>query len=221
MARNETAKQMKQTLEKIEQHFYSCTYQLSSGEWSTRYYGIFTDWSGKRRKFALGANLKIARRKLDRLKGENAIEKDFDAEKNKPEEGMTVAKWADCYLKLEEVKTKRSFGREKELIATIRRLLGWVLLTEIKREHLFKYRTERLQEHIVRNGKAAANNLLALCPPNGHNDQHRLRSLVPHAGGKARVRRAASIQQRRSPRSPGHGSALPPGDHDSRSRRPG
>ena len=147
---------MKQILEKINEHFYSCRYHLSSGEWSTRYYGIFTDWSGKRRKFALGGNLKIARRKLDRLKGENAIEKDFDAEKNKPEEGMTVAKWGECYLKLEEIKTKRSFSRECDLVATIKRLLGSILLTEIKREHLFKYRTERLQEHIIRNGKAAA-----------------------------------------------------------------
>ena len=152
---------MKQTLEKVDQHFYSCRYQLSTGEWSTRYYGIFTDWTGKRRKFPLGANLKIARRKLDRLKGENAVEKDFDAEKIKPEERMSVAKWAECYLNLEEIKTKRSFGREGELVATIKRLLGSLLLKDVKREHLFKYRTERLQEHIIRGGKETAKTVSA------------------------------------------------------------
>ena len=74
---------------------------------------------------------------------------------------MTVAKWGECYLKLEEIKTKRSFSRECDLVATIKRLLGSILLTEIKREHLFKYRTERLQEHIIRNGKAAAKTVSA------------------------------------------------------------
>ncbi len=147
---------MKQTVEKIDQHFYSCKYQVSGGKWSTRYYGIFTDWKGKRRKLPLGADLNIARRKLDRLKGENAAEKDFDAEKIKPDEGMTVAKWADSYLELEEIKTKRSFTREGELVATIKRLLGSVLLTDVKREHLFKYKSQRLQERIIRNGKEAA-----------------------------------------------------------------
>ena len=129
---------------------------MSGGKWSTRYYGIFTDWKGKRRKLPLGADLNIARRKLDRLKGENAAEKDFDAEKIKPDEGMTVAKWADSYLELEEIKTKRSFTREGELVATIKRLLGSVLLTDVKREHLFKYKSQRLQERIIRNGKEAA-----------------------------------------------------------------
>jgi hypothetical protein len=146
---------MKQTLEKVDQHFYSCKYQLSGGKWSTRYYGIFTDWKGKRRKFALGSDLKIARRKLDRIKGENAVEKDFDAKKIKPEEGMTVVNWADSYLDLEEIRTKGSFIRECELVATIKRLLGSLLLTDVKREHLFKYRSQRLQEHIIRNGREA------------------------------------------------------------------
>ena len=46
---------MKQILGKINEHFYSCRYHLSSGEWSTRYYGIFTDWSGKRRNLPSAA----------------------------------------------------------------------------------------------------------------------------------------------------------------------
>jgi hypothetical protein len=74
---------------------------------------------------------------------------------------MRVAKWGECYLKLEEIKTKQSFDRESELVATIKRLLGSILLTEIKREHLFKYRTERVQEHIIRNGKAAVKTVSA------------------------------------------------------------
>ncbi len=69
---------------------------------------------------------------------------------------MTVASWADCYLDLEEIKTKRSFNRERDLVAAIKRLLGSVLITGIQREHLFKYRTQRLREHIIRAGKQAA-----------------------------------------------------------------
>jgi hypothetical protein len=69
---------------------------------------------------------------------------------------MTIVKWADCYLKLKEIKAKRSYGRECELVAAIKRLLGPLLLTELRREHLFGYRSRRLEEHIVRGGKAAA-----------------------------------------------------------------
>jgi len=76
-------------------------------------------------------------------------------DKVKPDDGMTLAKWADCYLELEEVKAKRSLDRECELVATIKRLLGSVLLSSIKREHLFGYRSQRLQEHIIRSGRKA------------------------------------------------------------------
>jgi integrase len=144
----------KQTLEKIESNLYRCQYQKAGGDWSTRYYGIFTDWRKSRRKIPLGDNLKHARRKLDMIMGENAVKKDFDAAKVAP--GMTIAKWADCYLNLEEVKAKRSLSRERELVATLKRLLGSVLLTDLKREHLFGYRSQRLQEHIIRGRKQGA-----------------------------------------------------------------
>ena len=37
----------------------------------------------------------------------------------------------------------------------VKRLLGTELLKELKREHLFRYRTQRLQERIIRGGKEA------------------------------------------------------------------
>jgi integrase len=144
----------KQILKKIKPNLYRCQYQKTGGDWSTRYYGIFTDWKKSRRKIPLGDNLKHARRKLDMIMGENAVQKDFDAAQVVP--GMTVTKWADCYLNLDEIKAKRSLSRERELVATLKRLLGSVLLTDLKREDLFGYRSQRLQEHIVCGRKQAA-----------------------------------------------------------------
>jgi hypothetical protein len=97
--------------------------------------------------FPLGSKIEDARKTLTIYQARNYRREDFDLDKVKPNDGMTLAKWADCYLNLEEVKTKRSLSRERELIATIKRLLGSVLLTELKR---------RLQEHIIRGGKEAA-----------------------------------------------------------------
>jgi integrase len=144
---------MKQTLECIAPHLYRCTYQISTGEWSTRFYGIFTDWQGKRRKKPLGADLKIARKTLDRLMGENAIEKDFDAVKP---EGMIIGEWADSYFDLAEVKTKRSLNRDRQHVAHIKRHLGSKLLADLGREDLFRYKNERSEEYIIRNDKPAS-----------------------------------------------------------------
>ena len=52
---------MEQKFERIEKHLYRRQYQTASGDWSTLYYGIFTDWKKKRRTFSVGNNLEDAR----------------------------------------------------------------------------------------------------------------------------------------------------------------
>jgi hypothetical protein len=41
---------MKETFERVADHLYRRQYQTAGGEWRLKFYGIFTDWTGKRRK---------------------------------------------------------------------------------------------------------------------------------------------------------------------------
>ena len=40
----------KETFERVADHLYRRQYQTAAGEWRSKFYGIFTDWTGKRRK---------------------------------------------------------------------------------------------------------------------------------------------------------------------------
>jgi hypothetical protein len=164
---------MKETFERVTErrgkvevpikHFYRRQYQNAGGNWSTIYYARFKDWKGKSRTFPLGSDMKAAREALTIYEGRNVKREDFDADKVKPAPGMTIAEWADAYLELEEVKTKESFDRDCAYVKVIKRLLGSVLMTGLKRQHLFLYRTQRLKEHIIRGGKEAKKTI-ALAP---------------------------------------------------------
>ena len=85
--------------ERIEKHLYKRQYQTASGDWSTLYYGIFTDWKSKRRTFPVGSDLKTARERLKILEADNVKKVDFDREKENRSKaaiaGMTVAEWMD------------------------------------------------------------------------------------------------------------------------------
>jgi hypothetical protein len=149
--------QKKEIFERVADYLYRRQYQSAAGKWKTIFYGIFTDWQGIRRKFPLGGDLKAAKDGLALRLADNVKSVDFDAEKQQArQKGMTIARWSRCYLELEGVKKKRSLARDRDMIASINRHLGEILLTDVKREHLFRYRNERLQEHIIRGGKEAA-----------------------------------------------------------------
>jgi len=79
---------MNESFERIEPLLYKRQYETSNGEWSTRYYGIFVDWKGKRRKFPLGSELRTAREQLKILEADNVKKKDFDLEKIEQEIGL-------------------------------------------------------------------------------------------------------------------------------------
>ncbi|MCH8054744.1 MAG: tyrosine-type recombinase/integrase [Deltaproteobacteria bacterium] len=141
--------------ERIEKHLYKRQYQTTSGDWSTLYYGIFTDWKGKRRTFPLGSELKTARGQLKVLEADNIRKVDFDQEKEERRKaataGMTVAEWLEQYL--EKTKSKVSWRTDKMHCVNLKRLIGALLLTEVNRPRLMEYKTRRLSEPIMRHGK--------------------------------------------------------------------
>jgi hypothetical protein len=103
----------------------------------------------KRRTFPRGADPKTAREELTIREARNIRREDFDLDNIKPEKGMTVSKWADCYFDLEEVKSKRSLERDRQHVQNIKRHLGAKLLAELDREDLFGYKNARSEEHII------------------------------------------------------------------------
>jgi integrase len=159
--KNEDLKEQK--FERIAKQLYRREYHTVSGELRILYYARFVcKLKRKRRLIPLGSDVCEAKNKLNDIDYENRHCKDFDLDKIQPtsapdprREPMTIEKWSAIYLDMEETKNKRSYEREKQLIATVNRMLGSVVLTELRREHLFRYRKQRLQEHIIRAGKPA------------------------------------------------------------------
>lgn len=54
--------------------------------------------------FPLGSKLEAAREALTIYEARNIRREDFDADKIRSEQGMTVAKWPDCYFDLRKSK---------------------------------------------------------------------------------------------------------------------
>src|ERR1043166_8869304 len=71
---------------RVEKHLYRVQHRTKTGEWSTRYYGIFRDWQRINRSFPLGDDLKRARNRLGERRRQNDGRYDFDAEKREREE---------------------------------------------------------------------------------------------------------------------------------------
>jgi len=75
---------METSFECIDKGFYKRQYQNTNGDWSTLFYGIFVDWTGKRRTFPLGTDMRTAKEELTVLRARNIRREDFDADKAKP-----------------------------------------------------------------------------------------------------------------------------------------
>ncbi len=189
-------------------HLYKRQYKTKNGDWSTVYYARFTDWKAKRRLFPLGDNLESAKTELEKIRGRNASREDFDAAKIKLEPGMTLAQWADCYFDLEEVKEKRSLGRDRQHVSHIKRHLGSKLLADLEQGDLFRYKNARGKEPIIRarkdgkpSGKTVAPGtirlelrclarMLKLARKKGCKVSDNLffdKELMPKAGGRKRI----------------------------------
>ncbi len=133
-------------------HLFKRQYPISSGEWSTLYYGIFKDWKRVLRKFPLGSELKPAQEQLAILEADNVKKKDFDLEKielaKAKTQGMTLAEWLDRYLDL--TKHTPSGETRHAQCAHLMRLMGSLPLSQINRVRIMEYKQRRLSEPLMR-----------------------------------------------------------------------
>jgi integrase len=147
---------MKASFECIGKGFYKRQYQNTNGDWSTLFYGIFVDWTGKRRTFPLGADLRTAKDELVVLRARNIRHEDFDADKEKPKAGLTFSEYGTAYFngKVDPYKRAGGVEREKRSFKTLKSFFGNMLLSDIDRSK--EYRAKRSLEPIIRRGKAVA-----------------------------------------------------------------
>ncbi len=168
---------MNQKFERIEKHLYKRQYQTSNGDWASLYYGIFTDWKGKRRRFSLGSNLQGARDKLGVLHKRNDAEYDFDAEAEKKKQPVVkYSAWADeCMMKQEagviitrsrKQPKESTLDRERASISALKRYFGDLTLPEITSEKIAGYLPWRTAQNLVRCGKAAKGFVSLSCVAN-------------------------------------------------------
>jgi len=147
---------MKETFERVAEHFYKRQYQSAEGQWKTIFYARFVDWQGKRRMFPLGDSLADARDKLGELRTLNKGRYDFAKQKRERVKAkikaMTLAEWLDRYLDL--VKNTASYETKRAQSIPLKRLLGDLALSEINRVRVMEYKNRRLSENIIRHGEA-------------------------------------------------------------------
>lgn len=105
---------MKTTFQRINKGLYKRQYQNASGDWSTLFYGIFVDWTGRRRTFPLGTDMRTAKEQLTVLRARNIRREDFDADKAKPKVGLTFAEYGTAYFNGKVDPDKRAGGVERE-----------------------------------------------------------------------------------------------------------
>ena len=136
-------------------HLFKRQYPVSSGDWSTLYYGVFKDWKGVLRKFPLGSKLKPAQEQLAILEADNVKKKDFDLEKIEQEKaktkGMTLAEWLNRYLEL--TKHTPSSGTRNAQCAHLMRLMGSLQLSQVGKVKIMEYKQRRLSEPLMRHGE--------------------------------------------------------------------
>src|SRR5262245_2665917 len=130
-------------MEKIEKHLYRRQYQTSGGDWSTKFYIIFTCWDRQRRTFPAGDNLKDARDELGRLRTLDKGRYDFDKEKRERDQAkvkaITLAEYLDnTYLPL--MKNTPSYVTKKAQCAHLKRLLGPLPLAEVTKLKILEYK---------------------------------------------------------------------------------
>jgi integrase len=147
---------MNQSFEKVERHLYRRQYQQSNGDWSTRFYVIFTCWDGERRPFPAGDNLQDARDELGRLRKLNSGRYDWAKEKAEREKAkvkaLTLSEWLDRYLDL--MKNTPSYDTKVSQSTHLKRLLGHLPLSEVTKVRVMEYKQRRLSEPIIRSGEA-------------------------------------------------------------------
>ena len=140
-------------MEKIEKHLYRRQYQTAGGDWSTLYYGIFTDWQGKRRTLPLGSDLKAARDALALRLADNVKHVDFDEERRQQESRLTLSQWGKLYFEEMIKPDKASLEWQRLIFKRLESRLGDKFLDQIDETAIDDYRDKRLRESITKHGK--------------------------------------------------------------------
>jgi hypothetical protein len=112
---------MSRKFKKIAPRLVQSEYITASGEKSVLYYARFKcKLKRKRRLFALGPDLSVAKNELKILEGRNAAKEDFDKDRLKPTKEnsapMTWGEWSAKYPEQEGIKNKQSLNGEKGMI---------------------------------------------------------------------------------------------------------
>jgi len=138
----------KETFKRVEPLLYRRKYETADGKSRILYYGIFVDWMGTRRRFALGDDLKRARNKLGELLRKNDAEFDFDNKKAEREaRGMTLSKWID------ECVDKKVTGLDSFRMMHLKSHVGGTPLASIDDDMVRGYREKREGETTIRHGR--------------------------------------------------------------------
>lgn len=162
----------KDTFVKVDPHLYKWQHRMKSGEYSTKYYALFTcEKYGKPRRVPLGtSDLEAARREL-----KNTLELtkggfDFGAVKKQRKqaqaeansqavEGLTFREWAMEYFwgrvhyKGEELKRQKTKDMERRCFDRAARFFGNMRLTDIDAGKCYGYVAHRTADMTKRDGK--------------------------------------------------------------------
>jgi integrase len=144
---------MKEKFEKIDfdgaddvaPQLYKRTRHNAAGKPLIRYFALWTDWQGIRRKMPLGANLKAAKLKIHNLDYDETHKVDFDEQKQKREaRGMTFEK----FITVNKIELKSPWHK-----APLLAFFGNKTIAAIADDDVLAYRKHRATEPMIRCGK--------------------------------------------------------------------
>lgn len=118
---------MEQTFERIGEHLYKRSYSTAKGEQRLKFYALFTDWKGVRRRFPLGSDEKSAKQGLRILEADNVKRVDFDKEREDrqvQQARLTLSQWGKLYFAEMIKPDKTSADWEKRMFAKVECRLG-------------------------------------------------------------------------------------------------
>jgi len=147
---------MEQSFERIGEHFYKRSYSTAKGEQRLKFYALFTDWKGIRRRFPLGSDEKSAKQGLRILEADNVKRVDFDKEREQrraEEKRLTFSQWATLYFAEMISPDKRSVEWEKFVVKKLELRFGRMFLDEIDEPAIDDYRDRRLRDPVTRGKK--------------------------------------------------------------------
>lgn len=162
--------------ESLAPKLYKRIYSTAAGKQITRYYGLFTDWQGTRRREPLGNNQKRAIREIEKLDKKNEAEVDFDELKARRK---TFSQWAvECSSVMK--------GRDTLNLKHLEPFFGKMQLPKITEKEILGYRAEREGSTAIRHGRPSRKKL---SPTTVNKELGLLRKLLrlAHAKGYVRV----------------------------------